>query len=324
MSQLVRGRLLNAKVARSARIPSASTWTSRSSQRKKCRSARPRAQTARARPTRCTAAMAVCGPSGRWEKSAPYRPSRPSPVSPRPPAARHLARCVPSGMEREPAEAPEAPARPAARCTAEVMPAAIRPTSNHSVASGLPASTTPCQMPDRAHDRQREDRDRDHQPVADRRPGQHQRDHGGHIPAPRRAVQDQEGQQDGNTGAHVVGHPEQHEDGVADLGRQHDAGADPGCAEHALPACRPALGFGKENGTGLGLTVVQKIVQDHGGQVLMERTAEAQTVILPITLPGRVSAGIRERQSIDVFIFAICRSRQSDRKLNPTFGFVAL
>ncbi len=48
----------------------------------------------------------------------------------------------------------------------------------------------------------------------------------------------------------------------------------------------PFVSFGKENGTGLGLTVVQKIVQDHGGQVLLERTADART-IFRITLPGR-------------------------------------
>jgi signal transduction histidine kinase len=48
----------------------------------------------------------------------------------------------------------------------------------------------------------------------------------------------------------------------------------------------PFVSFGKENGTGLGLTVVQKIVQDHGGQVLMERTPDARTVFR-ITIPGR-------------------------------------
>jgi len=46
------------------------------------------------------------------------------------------------------------------------------------------------------------------------------------------------------------------------------------------------VSFGKENGTGLGLTVVQKIVQDHGGRVFLERTEDAQTVFR-ITIPER-------------------------------------
>jgi signal transduction histidine kinase len=48
----------------------------------------------------------------------------------------------------------------------------------------------------------------------------------------------------------------------------------------------PFVSYGKENGTGLGLTVVQKIVQDHGGEVSVERTADAHTVFR-ITIPGR-------------------------------------
>jgi signal transduction histidine kinase len=52
----------------------------------------------------------------------------------------------------------------------------------------------------------------------------------------------------------------------------------------------PFVSFGKENGTGLGLTVVHKIVQDHGGKVVMERTADARTVFR-ITIPGRSSQG---------------------------------
>jgi signal transduction histidine kinase len=50
----------------------------------------------------------------------------------------------------------------------------------------------------------------------------------------------------------------------------------------------PFVSFGKENGTGLGLTVVQKIVHDHGGQVSLERTPDAHT-IFRITLPGRAA-----------------------------------
>ena len=46
----------------------------------------------------------------------------------------------------------------------------------------------------------------------------------------------------------------------------------------------PFISSGKENGTGLGLTVVQKIVQDHGGDVVVEETSNDGTVFR-ITLP---------------------------------------
>jgi signal transduction histidine kinase len=48
----------------------------------------------------------------------------------------------------------------------------------------------------------------------------------------------------------------------------------------------PFISFGKENGTGLGLTVVQKIVQDHGGDVKVEKTSSEGTVfklVLPLS-----------------------------------------
>jgi signal transduction histidine kinase len=47
----------------------------------------------------------------------------------------------------------------------------------------------------------------------------------------------------------------------------------------------PFVSHGKENGTGLGLTVVQKIVQDHGGDVTVESTSSQGTVFL-VVLPG--------------------------------------
>ena len=55
----------------------------------------------------------------------------------------------------------------------------------------------------------------------------------------------------------------------------------------------PFVSYGKENGTGLGLTVVQKIVQDHGGEVVMERTTDGQTVFR-IAIPARSSLGSGE------------------------------
>ena len=48
----------------------------------------------------------------------------------------------------------------------------------------------------------------------------------------------------------------------------------------------PFVSYGKENGTGLGLAVVQKIVQDHRGEIAVERTPNARTVFR-IVLPGR-------------------------------------
>jgi signal transduction histidine kinase len=53
-------------------------------------------------------------------------------------------------------------------------------------------------------------------------------------------------------------------------------------------AFQPFVSSGKENGTGLGLAVAQKIVEDHGGEICVEATGESGTVIkltLPLTPP---------------------------------------
>ncbi len=53
---------------------------------------------------------------------------------------------------------------------------------------------------------------------------------------------------------------------------------------------QPFVSYGKENGTGMGLTVVQKIVQDHGGDVMVERSSAAGTVFL-LVLPLKTASG---------------------------------
>src|SRR5262249_39224208 len=59
----------------------------------------------------------------------------------------------------------------------------------------------------------------------------------------------------------------------------------------------PFVSAGKENGTGLGLTVVQKIVQDHGGDVIVESTSSTGTTF-KITLPmkSQFPADVAERK----------------------------
>lgn len=61
----------------------------------------------------------------------------------------------------------------------------------------------------------------------------------------------------------------------------------PGIAESIRARLfHPFVSYGKENGTGLGLAVVQKIVLDHGGEIFTERTPQRKTVFR-IVLPAR-------------------------------------
>lgn len=65
---------------------------------------------------------------------------------------------------------------------------------------------------------------------------------------------------------------------------------------HGIPASvranlfDPFVSQGKENGTGLGLTVVQKIVQDHGGEITVEQTSSDGT-IFKLVLPRPAPTG---------------------------------
>jgi signal transduction histidine kinase len=52
----------------------------------------------------------------------------------------------------------------------------------------------------------------------------------------------------------------------------------------------PFVSQGKENGTGLGLTIVDKIIEDHGGHVIIESTSASGTVFL-ISLPMMPASG---------------------------------
>jgi signal transduction histidine kinase len=64
----------------------------------------------------------------------------------------------------------------------------------------------------------------------------------------------------------------------------------PGIAEAVRERLfEPFVSHGKENGTGMGLTVVQKILQDHGGDVTVERTSDAGTTFR-VNMPLNASA----------------------------------
>ena len=58
----------------------------------------------------------------------------------------------------------------------------------------------------------------------------------------------------------------------------------------------PFVSYGKENGTGMGLTVVQKILQDHGGEVAVEQTSPSGTTFrinLPLSPTGENALATR-------------------------------
>jgi len=64
----------------------------------------------------------------------------------------------------------------------------------------------------------------------------------------------------------------------------------PGIAEAVRDRLfEPFVSHGKENGTGMGLTVVQKILQDHGGDVAVEQTSASGTIFC-INIPLNPSA----------------------------------
>jgi nitrogen-specific signal transduction histidine kinase len=63
----------------------------------------------------------------------------------------------------------------------------------------------------------------------------------------------------------------------------------PGVAEPVRQRLfQPFTSYGKQNGIGLGLTISQKIMQDHGGAIALE-TSETGRTVFRLTLPLRVA-----------------------------------
>lgn len=77
----------------------------------------------------------------------------------------------------------------------------------------------------------------------------------------------------------------------------------------------PFVSHGKENGTGLGLAVVQKIVQDHGGEISVERTRENRTVF-KIMLPGRLQDDFRTANHLSVDLPSLVPAQRDEASHN--------
>jgi signal transduction histidine kinase len=89
----------------------------------------------------------------------------------------------------------------------------------------------------------------------------------------------------------------------------------PGIAESIRERLfHPFVSYGKENGTGLGLAVVQKIVQDHGGEIVVERT-QGRTVFR-IVLPGRVQDAPRDASDSGAEIPSFVPVQRDDARQN--------
>jgi len=90
----------------------------------------------------------------------------------------------------------------------------------------------------------------------------------------------------------------------------------PGIAESIRERLfHPFVSYGKENGTGLGLAVVQKIVQDHGGGISVERTAQGKTVFR-IVLPGRMHETFRGPAEVAVAVSSLVPAQRADASHN--------
>ena len=129
----------------------------------------------------------------------------------------------------------------------------------------LPGGDHPGVQPGGADQRERHDPGERHDRVGDECPGQQRADGGRHVPAARRAIQDQPGQQDRHATAQVVRRQQEQEDARPELRGAHDPGGD-GHPDRGGPAgaASPGQCHGQQRHDGEG---------DRGGGVHHVRAA---------------------------------------------------
>jgi signal transduction histidine kinase len=67
-------------------------------------------------------------------------------------------------------------------------------------------------------------------------------------------------------------------------------------AEIQSSVFQPFFTYGKSNGTGLGLAIAKRIVEDHGGELLLDarkRTGTSFKITIPFAIPEGISGGHR-------------------------------
>jgi signal transduction histidine kinase len=87
-------------------------------------------------------------------------------------------------------------------------------------------------------------------------------------------------------GGHVAVAVTENEDNLNVRVIDDGVGVDPSVRDSLF---HPFVSHGKENGTGLGLTIAQKVIQDHHGSLHLESSVRGRTVMLMV-LPRRCSS----------------------------------